>query len=836
MEKRRKKLRERVGLKVFAAITAIVCVFVCFVSLVLTVICLKTDVYFEDDPSTLIENVTEEITDVEMMRFEWALQRPLLKYSDDGVTLDPECIEPYTERFMPENCNFIFLVTDEDGRNVYCTADYNGTGEIAGYHKTDYTRTFEANVLTNIYEQITLRYDDMSSAMDSMNDLVYYYGFRGELYGLMSKTYGNYEFVPIMAVSDNGIVNRTAYYDTFAAAYNYYSGEERHYSGYEPVDRVETDPAATIIPSSNGDIPIFYLEGKILATKSVYLEISAYLSADPQVIDSVYYGTMIAEIIAKNPKAYPIVFICAAAVFLVCIIYLCCSAGYRYPNDLPSPMWFDKIPFELFLIAGGFAAYFTIFAYVELVYDRGYLAVYNTRLLSIGMLLLIPVFVGIFAVLTLMTIATRLKTSTFWKYTVVGFIVCLIIRILRLIWVLLTNIRLTWKVIAMMIVFFIYNLLSIAAALEVRAEELYALLFFVGNVALTAILLLWAIGFTRIRDYAKKVANGELNSTINRDFLFGDLKRTADDLEGVGEGVRKAVDERMRSERLKTELITNVSHDLKTPLTSIVNYVDILSKDDIESETAREHIDVLKRQAARMKKLIEDLVEVSKATSGNVSVNMERTDVNLLLTQTETEYASKFEEYKLEPMVRIPERKMIANLDGRLMWRVLDNLCNNICKYAMPHTRVYITAEDQGTWVRLSFKNISRYPLDITGEDLMERFVRGDSSRNTEGSGLGLSIAKSLCDLQGVGFAISVDGDLFKAELTIQKIGDEELFRDEPTEEMIYDRAPSPEIREGLAEGMPEDNENTQTDLSSTAEEVPPEGENPKCSESTNTD
>lgn len=234
-----------------------------------------------------------------------------------------------------------------------------------------------------------------------------------------------------------------------------------------------------------------------------------------------------------------------------------------------------------------------------------------------------------------------------------------------------------------------------------------------------------------------------------------------------------------------------------------------------------------------MKKLIEDLVEVSKASSGNVAVNLERTDVNLLLTQSEAEYAQKFENSKLEAIVKIPERKMIASLDGRLMWRVLDNLYGNICKYAMPNTRVYITAEDVGNAVRVSFKNISRYPLEISGEDLAERFVRGDSSRNTEGSGLGLSIAKSLCDLQGVGFAITIDGDLFKAELIIPKIGDEDILEESPDEAGF-------ELREARAQvEIPEEyipKNNIQTDSSSAAEEVPPQGDAVNCQENTDTD
>ena len=195
-----------------------------------------------------------------------------------------------------------------------------------------------------------------------------------------------------------------------------------------------------------------------------------------------------------------------------------------------------------------------------------------------------------------------------------------------------------------------------------------------------------------------------------------------------------------------------------------------------------------------MKKLIEDLVEVSKATSGNIAVNLSRTDVNLLITQTAAEYAARFEERKLETVIKTPKKKLIANLDGRLMWRVLDNLCGNICKYALPNTRVYITAELNGPWITLSFKNISKDVLEISGDELIERFVRGDSSRNTEGSGLGLSIAKSLCDLQGVGFAIDIDGDLFKASLTIPSASDDDIMEGDFSNDDAYSEEPDEDI------------------------------------------
>ncbi len=276
----------------------------------------------------------------------------------------------------------------------------------------------------------------------------------------------------------------------------------------------------------------------------------------------------------------------------------------------------------------------------------------------------------------------------------------------------------------------------------------------------------------------------------------------------------------MKSERFKTELITNVSHDIKTPLTSIINYVDLLEKEKLNNETAEEYLEVLERQSARLKKLIEDLMEASKASTGNLEVNLEALEAGVSLIQIVGEFDEKMSAAKLKLLIDKPQNpvyiladsrhfwRVIDNLmnnickyaqpfdekmsaaklkllidkpqnpvyilaDSRHFWRVIDNLMNNICKYAQPGTRVYINLEKMGDMARLTFRNTSKYPLNISSEELMERFVRGDSSRNTEGSGLGLSIAKSLMDLMKGRFSLYVDGDLFKVVLEFPEVDGE---------------------------------------------------------------
>ena len=227
--------------------------------------------------------------------------------------------------------------------------------------------------------------------------------------------------------------------------------------------------------------------------------------------------------------------------------------------------------------------------------------------------------------------------------------------------------------------------------------------------------------------------------------------------------------ERMRSERMKTELITNVSHDIKTPLTSIVSYVDLLSKEEIGSEQAREYIEVLQRQSARLKKLTDDLVEASKASSGALGVTIEDCDLAVMLDQTAGEYGEKLAEKELELILRKPEDSVLVRADARHTQRIFDNLMSNILKYALPGTRVYLELTENESGAAVIFRNTSRTEIVQSAEELTERFVRGDASRSSEGSGLGLSIARSLAELQGGSVEVTVDGDLFKVTLGFAK-------------------------------------------------------------------
>lgn len=274
--------------------------------------------------------------------------------------------------------------------------------------------------------------------------------------------------------------------------------------------------------------------------------------------------------------------------------------------------------------------------------------------------------------------------------------------------------------------------------------------------------------FIRILKGTEQIALGNLDFAIS-DSGRGELPQLARHINNMKAGVKKSMENQMKSERLKSELITNVSHDLKTPLTSIINYVDILRRDGLSAEQQKEYIDILDKKAERLRLLIDDLFEASKAASGSVELNMERVDLTALLNQALAECNDKIAASFLTFRVKVDKPKIYAFLDGKKTWRVLENLITNALKYSQPNTRIYISLAEQEDKVVLTMQNISAYEIDFDVDEIFDRFKRGDTSRNTEGSGLGLAIAKSLVELQGGQLAIDVDGDQFKVTLSFFK-------------------------------------------------------------------
>lgn len=287
------------------------------------------------------------------------------------------------------------------------------------------------------------------------------------------------------------------------------------------------------------------------------------------------------------------------------------------------------------------------------------------------------------------------------------------------------------------------------------------------NIAVIYLVLKNLKSLSKIMEAAKELSNGNLEYSVDSKDMTVAFVRFAEDIQGIQSGLKKAVAEAVKGEHMKTELITNVSHDLKTPLTSIISYVDLLKKEALDNQNAKEYIKVLEEKSARLKQLVEDLIEASKASSGNLNVSAEKVDMHQLVMQAYGEYEGKIGKAGLDMRINSDVKDVFVLADGKYLWRIVENLLSNALKYSMPNSRVYISIDKNEQFGILTIKNISAFPLEISSEQLTERFVRGDASRTTEGSGLGLSIAQSLTKLQEGKFKVEIDGDLFKVTVEI---------------------------------------------------------------------
>ncbi len=446
----------------------------------------------------------------------------------------------------------------------------------------------------------------------------------------------------------------------------------------------------------------------------------------------------------------------AALLSLFFFCFSMASAGHWAGHEGIHLTWLDKIPADVWLLV----LLCTFFIGWEAFYYEWGRVFFCAALVPLVLLFLCA-------------FAAQCKAGTVLRGALIGRIARFLWRIVRSLllglWRIARNLPLIWKTaLAGLILVFIefvlfmqdyYGTLA-APFLALKLTELLAVLYI-------------ALNLRALQKGGEKLARGDFSSPIDTKYLIGDFKRYGQELNDVQSGLEQAVQEHMKAEHLKTELITNVSHDIKTPLTSIVNYVDLLKKEDIPSPEAREYIAVLDRQSHRLKKLTEDLVEASKASSGALNVDLQPTDVNVLFSQIQGEYQERLAACQLTLVTQPPAPGTMIRADSRLLSRVMDNLVSNICKYALPNTRVYVVStlfSSQSTPFRnavtISFKNVSRDELNISPDELMERFVRGDTSRHTEGSGLGLSIARSLVQLQGGTFGLAIDADLFRADIT----------------------------------------------------------------------
>lgn len=438
---------------------------------------------------------------------------------------------------------------------------------------------------------------------------------------------------------------------------------------------------------------------------------------------------------------------------LFCFCFSMAAAGHWQGHEGIHLTWLDKIPADVWLLV----LLCTFFIGWDTFYYEWGRVFFCAALVPLVLLFLCA-------------FAAQCKAGAVIRRSLLARILRLVWRVVRSVFLGLSHtaarLPLVWKtaLVSLALVFIEFFLFmqdyygTLAAPfLALKLVELLAVLYI-------------AVNLRTLQKGGEKLARGDFSSPIDTKYLIGDFKRYGQELNDVQSGLEQAVQEQMKAEHLKTELITNVSHDIKTPLTSIVNYVDLLKKEDMPSPAARGYVDVLDRQSKRLKKLTEDLVEASKASSGALNVELQPTDVNVLLSQIEGEYQERLAACHLTLVTQPPAPGTMIQADSRLLSRVMDNLVSNVCKYAMENTRVYVTAAVRDGQAVISFKNVSRDELNISPDELMERFVRGDASRHSEGSGLGLSIARSLVQLQGGTFALSIDADLFRADIVFPLI------------------------------------------------------------------
>lgn len=456
-------------------------------------------------------------------------------------------------------------------------------------------------------------------------------------------------------------------------------------------------------------------------------------------------------------------------VFAAGMVYLCCAAGRASADSKVKPAGINLLPLDIYAAAGGGAGFGLSMLAVGIINYW----VFTMDNLNPGTIVLVAVVllgVAVICVGFFFAVAAQVKMKGLWWWNRT-----LLSKGLKKLWqglcflgkgivVLTAMLPTMWKYI---LVGGAMGFLVAAAVLLAAIEGVFWALIPVAAVYLL-ILLYGGYAFGALLRGAEKMAAGDLNAKIDSRFLFGSYRQCARELNALADVAIDAAKKQMQSERMRTELITNVSHDIKTPLTSIINYVDLLQIAN-DSQSSVQYLEVLSRQSQRLKKLIEDLMEMSKATTGNMHVDIIPMDPVETVNQALGEFSDKLAARELTVVFEPSRQALTMHADGRLTWRVLSNLLSNIVKYAMPGTRVYVDIPVQDDKVQISLKNISAEPLNISAEELTERFVRGDTSRNTEGSGLGLNIAKSLMELQKGDLQLLVDGDLFKVTLTFPK-------------------------------------------------------------------
>lgn len=678
---------------------------------------------------------------------------------------------------------------DLNNRNIYevCNFDQKVTDDMLYIHSFSMGEGTELYVGDSLFDNFYIyndngNYQEKLSAIESCyyaRDTERFYCFsQGKLYPAENDVYGAYSLIPV-TTSDETV----EYVWENGQEQVSFQGQTWYLSDIPVMLRKDLAEIGTIVSEQRDDPAYeeFYIQdGNVITYPSVIENTTPYyvLSYVKQPLtaqdgffnqgllgkldrwekqDFFVQAEMLLDLIYEFRYIWFILFLIFLILFGISFAGLLTGAGHHNTEEVKAG-WMSGIPYDVFVVVMLMIGCIS----VEIADNMAYVGI---TIITVQFGVLLMVAEEILFLLFCMNTAVRIKRKCLWKNTL-----CARSfrwtkkKVRRILDIFRSSLPLLWK--AWMIMAALAFLEMIGVVTTSYHPDMQIFLWLIEKIILYALITIALLQMKKLQQAGKELAAGKLESHLDTGRMMWDLKEHGDNLNHIQDGIQKAVEKQLKSERFKTELITNVSHDIKTPLTSIINYVDLLEKENIDNPKVQEYLEVLSRQSGRLKKLIEDLMEASKASTGNLAVVYESCDAHVMLIQTIGEFEEKLKANQIDLIVQGSDRPFIIQADPRHLWRIFDNLMNNICKYAQPSTRAYVNIEQMPQSGQIVFRNISKYALNIEADELMERFVRGDSSRNTEGSGLGLSIAKSLTELMQGTLELTVDGDLFKVIVT----------------------------------------------------------------------
>ncbi len=726
----------------------------------------------------------------------------LLRIQRSGETSPglSQAMHTYQTHFSPENTNFRFTAMDKDGNLLLTNDPYNGSdqpilaSEIKMIDAVQGERTYQIGKHfdnpAESYSEIV--YGDVSRYLDTPEDYqlwyftndrvdsVYHEGLNIQIfenpyseYRMFNSeaaakdfdyqgTYGTHCEWTIIASSDvpevlpeaeeSGVVDDPDHIPqntVFVRIDSYGSSVEQHDSldHYYQMKREgmilnAADPQLEALLTGGLDITIGAKH-----TETVPCIIRSYLPEKLEIDDTIRSNYAILSTLFRHSEWFVIMMFVLLLLTFIASIAMCSVAGHPDDSSRIEVSRLHSIAYEVYWLLPPLALFGAI-----LLLHSGISESYRIiAIFCIGLILVIAAC----CVLWLYTTAVRMKAGTFWRSF--GFV-----RVFSFLFGMFRNRTFTVVVIMLLtVLLFFLN----AIVMPTCNSGFVPFGICTLDVLTVAVFIYCIYCYFELHRHVREMKTGNFEPASHPLPLGGDFGRFDDTLNDITDSIGEIVAKQTKAEHLRTELITNVSHDLKTPLTSIVNYVDLLSREPMPNEAAAEYLEVLRRQAARLKKLTIDLVDASKASTGNLTVELMPTDLHVLIAQIAGEYEELLASKNLALVLNAPEEPLMILADGRQIWRVFDNLLNNACKYALAGTRVYLDVRSEDDRAKITLKNISASPLNVSPDELMERFVRGDASRHTEGSGLGLSIARDLTELQNGVLTLQTDGDLFKAHL-----------------------------------------------------------------------